>query len=82
MNGDAVRVGFERNPPDIRKQLPLAHPFTRLLRETPKKLEFTRMQGKPAILDAPISVQQIERNVAGLAKSRNERIAIWKDTIG
>ena len=76
---DRIGLRFKVNAPDIGEQLAAANAHTGLLSKAPEKLEFSRVEPDPAIIDPPIAMEKIKRHFARLSKARDQRILIGKE---
>ncbi|GAB4480153.1 MAG: hypothetical protein OHK0018_11600 [Erythrobacter tepidarius] len=68
--------------PTSATQRAAVHALARLLRPPPRQREFVRMQAQPAIRAPAIAEEQIARDLASLAKTRDQRVAVRRRAVG
>ncbi len=76
MDSDPIAFRFVFEPPNIFEQLLLAHLDAGLLRQTPEQLKLAREKRKPTVIDPPVAVKEVERDITDLAKPREQFAAI------
>ena len=68
--GEVGGLGALARPPEVCDQFRVADRFAGACRKPPQDREFARIEAEPAILDPPVAVGEIERQVPRFAKTR------------